>query len=101
MSSAITADEVKVPSGGTKNYLNAESGILSWLTTVDHKRIGLMYLGSVLTAFLVAGLFALVVRLELLNPHSLLGEDGEFFLNKKAFSHPLAAKGWGSNNEGR
>jgi cytochrome c oxidase subunit 1 len=67
MSRAATADGIKVEPR-VKNYLNAESGILSWLTTVDHKRIGLMYLGSVLTAFLVAGLFALVVRLELLNP---------------------------------
>ncbi len=67
MSRAATADGIKVEPR-VKNYLNAESGILSWLTTVDHKRIGLMYLGSVLTAFLVAGLFALVVRLELLHP---------------------------------
>jgi cytochrome c oxidase subunit 1 len=68
MSRAITADAVKVEPRGGKNYLNAESGVWSWLTTVDHKRIGLMYLGSVLTAFLIAGLFALVLRLELLHP---------------------------------
>ncbi|MCX6594491.1 MAG: cytochrome c oxidase subunit I [Acidobacteria bacterium] len=41
---------------------------MSWLTTVDHKRIGLMYLWSVLTAFLLGGLFALALRLELLTP---------------------------------
>ena len=33
------------------NYITRERGILSWLTTVDHKRIGLMYLASVLIAF--------------------------------------------------
>ncbi len=43
-------------------------GLMSWLTTVDHKRIGLMYLWSVLTAFLLGGLFALALRLELLTP---------------------------------
>ena len=35
-----------------RNYLNAESGILSWLGTRDHKRIGVMYL--VLTAVALA-----------------------------------------------
>ena len=28
----------------TPNYLNAEKGVRSWLTTLDHKRIGVMYL---------------------------------------------------------
>ena len=67
MSRAITADEVAIPTGG-KNYLNAEKGILSWLTTVDHKRIGMMYLASTLTAFLLGGIFALLLRIELLHP---------------------------------
>ena len=31
-----------------ENYLNSPKGIKSWLTTVDHKRIGVMYLWSVL-----------------------------------------------------
>jgi cytochrome c oxidase subunit 1 len=56
------------PESGGKNYLNAERGIWSWLTTVDHKRIGLMYLVSVLTAFMLGGTFALALRLELLTP---------------------------------
>jgi cytochrome c oxidase subunit 1 len=68
MSRAATADEIPVGQSGGKNYINAEQGIWSWLTTVDHKRIGLMYLASTLTAFLLGGIFALVVRLELLNP---------------------------------
>ena len=67
MSRAITADTAAIPSGGT-NYLNAEKGVISWLTTVDHKRIGLMYLASTLTAFLVGGIFALLLRFELLHP---------------------------------
>ncbi len=65
MSRAVTADEVDF-APGEKNYINAEKGILSWLTTVDHKRIGVMYLMSTLTFFMIAGLFALVVRLQLL-----------------------------------
>jgi cytochrome c oxidase subunit I len=52
----------------TKNYLNAEKGVWSWLTTVDHKRIGVMYLVSTLVAFGLGGMFAILVRLELLTP---------------------------------
>ncbi|HML15841.1 MAG TPA: cytochrome c oxidase subunit I [Bryobacteraceae bacterium] len=57
-----------------KNYLNAQKGIWSWMTTIDHKRIGVMYLVGVLSAFLIGGLFALMVRLTLLNAkHMLFG----------------------------
>ncbi|WP_394822698.1 cbb3-type cytochrome c oxidase subunit I [Pendulispora albinea] len=48
-----------------ENYLKAERGIMSWIYTLDHKRIGVMYLVSVLLAFLIGGIFALAVRLEL------------------------------------
>jgi cytochrome c oxidase subunit 1 len=50
------------------NYLNATRGLKSWLFTVDHKRIGLMYLASVVAAFLIGGVFAMLIRLELLTP---------------------------------
>ena len=52
---------------GNESYLERK-GILSWLFTLDHKRIGLMYLASVLTFFLVGGLLALAIRLELFTP---------------------------------
>ncbi|MDP2039432.1 MAG: cytochrome c oxidase subunit I [Ignavibacteria bacterium] len=47
---------------------NKHTGILSWLLTVDHKRIGLMYLVSVLTFFLVGVIIGLLMRLELIAP---------------------------------
>jgi cytochrome c oxidase subunit 1 len=47
------------------NYLNHSKGIWSWLTTLDHKRIGVMYLFTVLSFFLLGGIFALFIRLEL------------------------------------
>jgi cytochrome c oxidase subunit I len=50
------------------NYLNADRGVMSWLKTLDHKRIGVMYLVSVLLAFLLGGIFAMIVRLELTTP---------------------------------
>jgi cytochrome c oxidase subunit I len=51
-----------------ENYLNKEYGVSSWLLTVDHKRIALLYLASITFFFFVGGLFALMIRLELLTP---------------------------------
>ena len=51
-----------------ENYLSSPKGIKNWLYTVDHKRIGIMYLWSVLTAFFLGGIMALLVRIELLTP---------------------------------
>jgi cytochrome c oxidase subunit 1 len=50
------------------NYLNAKRGFASWALTIDHKRIGLMYLASIMIFFMVGGLFALLLRTELLTP---------------------------------
>jgi len=50
------------------SYLTAKPGLWSWIVTVDHKRIGVMYLVSILSFFLVGGLLAIGVRLELLTP---------------------------------
>lgn len=51
-----------------KTYLTEERGIWAWMTTVDHKKIGLMYLGSITFFFFVAGVLALLLRTELLTP---------------------------------
>ena len=51
-----------------RNYLNDEHGILSWLLTQDHKRIGIMYLISITFFFFIGGAFAGLIRLELLTP---------------------------------
>lgn len=50
------------------NYLNHSKGLMSWLFTLDHKRIGLMYLGAVTLFFFVGGMLAIALRLELLTP---------------------------------
>ena len=47
------------------NYLKCSSGIKSWLFTLDHKRIGIMYLIGVTVALFLAGIFALILRSEL------------------------------------
>lgn len=47
----------------------SESGLLSWLMTVDHKRIGIMYLVTAFLFFLVGGTEALLMRLQLAQPN--------------------------------
>ncbi len=66
-SEAATADSVQEPS-----YIDVKSGFWSWFVTIDHKRIGVMYLIAILTAFLLGGFFALMIRAELLLPGSQL-----------------------------
>src|SRR6478752_10884982 len=43
-------------------------GLYSWLTTTDHKKIGILYLINSLVFFMMGGLLALVVRVELAQP---------------------------------
>src|SRR3990170_1492017 len=46
-----------------------KSGILGWVMTVDHKRIGIMYIITAFLFFLVGGTFALLMRLQLAQPN--------------------------------
>lgn len=48
----------------------AKTGIVSWLTTVDHKKIGLLYAISALFFFLVGGFEALMIRVQLIVPNN-------------------------------
>ncbi len=50
------------------NYLNNGYGLKSWLLTKDHKRIAVLYMISISIFFAVGGLFAGLIRLELLTP---------------------------------
>jgi cytochrome c oxidase subunit 1 len=45
-------------------------GLVAWLTTVDHKRIGILYGVTALAFFLVAGVEALLMRLQLARPEA-------------------------------
>lgn len=51
-----------------ENYLTTGKGLLSWLFTLDHKRISVMYLIAILSSFFLGGVFALLIRTELLTP---------------------------------
>ncbi len=63
----MSAQIAKAPSR-REHYLNADYGVRSWLLTQDHKRIAILYLISVSFFFLVGGLMAVLIRLELATP---------------------------------
>ena len=49
--------------GRSINYLNVTYGLRSWLLTLDHKRIGILYLVGVTVFFMLGGIFASMIRL--------------------------------------
>jgi cytochrome c oxidase subunit 1 len=55
----------------TGSYLEdygSRKGLMAWLTTTDHKRIGIMYMVAMFSFFAVAVALGLLIRLELMNP---------------------------------
>ena len=50
------------------DYLNDGYGLKSWLTTHDHKRLGILYLITITLFFFVGGVAATLMRIELLTP---------------------------------
>ena len=72
------------PGDGRASYLDSDYSIRSWLLTKDHKRIGLLYLISISVYFLIGGLYALSIRLELLTPQ---GDVFQAQTYNKLFTH--------------
>jgi cytochrome c oxidase subunit 1 len=56
------------------SYLNegTRRGILSWILSTDHKRIGILYLSSMVFLFFIAVTIGVLMRIEQLTPHSPL-----------------------------
>jgi cytochrome c oxidase subunit 1 len=77
MSTAI-ADVHEAPAESRVNYLNATYGLKSWLLTLDHKRIALLYLGTITLTFVVGGLAAVLMRLNLIEPQGALVEPDTY-----------------------
>jgi cytochrome c oxidase subunit I len=61
------------------NYLTASRGLMNWLITLDHKRIGVMYLIGITACFFLGGLFALLIRTELWGPTPGILKDGDMY----------------------
>src|ERR1700722_10623483 len=63
---------------GRENYLNVSHTVRSWLLTTDHKRIGLLYLFSIIIFFAVAAVAAALMRIQLLTPKGDLVVAGTY-----------------------
>jgi cytochrome c oxidase subunit 1 len=63
MASAQHSEHAREPS-----FYEAHKGWKSWFITLDHKRLGMMYLVGTMIFFLVGGIAALTLRTELLTP---------------------------------
>ncbi|GAC1427638.1 MAG: hypothetical protein NVSMB65_00450 [Chloroflexota bacterium] len=50
--------------------LSAPEGLLSWVSSVDHKQIGIMYLLATFVFFLLGGVEAMLIRLQLAQPNN-------------------------------
>src|SRR5260370_25478730 len=50
------------------SYMTHEYGVKYWLLTEEHKRIALLYLAAITFFFFLGGIFATIIRLELLTP---------------------------------
>ncbi|MBS0244357.1 MAG: cbb3-type cytochrome c oxidase subunit I, partial [Proteobacteria bacterium] len=60
-----------------RGYLE-ETSIRSWLLSVDHKRIGILYAVSTTFFFFIGGLAATLMRLELISPNGHFFTNGEY-----------------------
>ena len=73
------------------NYINTDWTLKSWFLTLDHKRIAWLYLVSISGFFVLGGIFAMLIRLELLTPHREAVQRGLSFLAQPIHA-PLAIK---------
>ena len=77
MSSTLIAEMPgqEPPAEERLNYLNVDHSVKSWLLTVDHKRIAILYLISITLMFFVGGFFAVLMRLNLIEPQGLVAPE--------------------------
>jgi cytochrome c oxidase subunit I len=77
MSSTLIAEMPghPLPAEERVNYLNVDHSVKSWLLTVDHKRIAILYLISITLMFFVGGFFAVMMRLNLIEPQGLVAPE--------------------------
>src|ERR671924_1763345 len=60
--------------------------VTSWVTTTDHKRIGILYIATSLVFFLLGGILATLIRTQLLVPHN-------HFLTKNSYNEAVTIHG--------
>jgi cytochrome c oxidase subunit I len=90
VTSPVTMPNTTHDVGSEDNFLNHTKGVLSWALTLDHKRIGLMYLAGILAAFAAGGILALMIRLHLWNPNI---DPSQAWLSNKQYNQVFTLHG--------
>src|SRR5579863_3233510 len=67
----MSAGSISQPIAGATG-VSSRAGLLEWVATIDHKRIGIMYLISSMAFFIIGGLEALAMRIQLATPRMRL-----------------------------
>ncbi len=62
--------DAPLPRARASSVWDKNKGLISWLTTVDHKKLGILYLYTTFFFFLVGGIMALLVRIQLAEPQN-------------------------------
>lgn len=83
---SVVAESAALSKEDRENFLVNSKGFLSWALTLDHKRIGLMYLIGVMSAFFLAGILALLIRIELMTPTNT-------FMNNQTYNQVFTLHG--------
>jgi cytochrome c oxidase subunit I+III len=68
----VVTPPAQIEANRLERLWSERSGLLGWLTTTDHKRIGLMYFFTSLAFFAAGGAEALLIRTQLIGPHQHL-----------------------------
>jgi cytochrome c oxidase subunit I len=63
-------DAALPPRAQARSRWDKNTGLISWLTTVDHKKLGILYLYTTFFFFLIGGIMALLVRVQLAEPQN-------------------------------
>ena len=86
--SQIPTELLSRPQGPTTepDFLRVTKGLKNWLVTLDHKRIGMMYLFGILFSLILGGAFALLLRIELWAP-------GKTIVNPDAYNQLFTLHG--------
>ena len=82
----MTAIDRPIGTAGAGAVRGERGDLLTWLTTTDHKRIGILYLVTAFGFFLVGGLLALLMRVE-------LAEPGLQVVNQEAYNQTFTMHG--------
>ena len=69
---------------GVSSFWSQPSGLRSWLLTTDHKRVAVMFFAGITFFMLLGGVYALILRLSLVEPNNALVDAGTY---DRLFTH--------------